>query len=176
MRLNRRLFDRVLHLIKMARNARRFGVQFHRRASFRPPEQVIVNGRLIHLRFPMEEGMKWDFLAVFLEDAYGLASCSNPVRTILDIGGNVGFFSVAAKHYFPHALVHSYEPNPHAFEYAATQSRQCNFKLFPEAVGGHGGQVSLDFCASLDSNQCRTKEDATGSVLKIALESLKAGS
>src|SRR5580704_11983014 len=105
----------------MARNARRFHVQFHRRASFRPPDEMVINGRRIYLRFPSEEGVKWDFLAVFLEDAYGLSSCRSQVRTILDIGGNVGFFSVAAKHFFPHAVVHTYEPNPRALEYAAVQ-------------------------------------------------------
>jgi FkbM family methyltransferase len=165
-----RLALRFLHLLRMVRNARRFGVRFHRRLTFCPPKQMVVNRRLIHLQFPLEEGVKWDFLAVFLEDAYGLANCGNPVRAILDIGGNVGFFSVAAKHYYPQAVVHSYEPNPLAFGYAASHSRQCDFRLFSEAVGGHSGQVSLDFCAGLDSNQCRTKEDAGGSVCKIGLD------
>jgi FkbM family methyltransferase len=164
------LTKRFLHLLKMARNARRFGIRFRRRATFFPPSELLVNGRPVHLRFPLEEGVKWDFLTVFLEDAYGLASCSNPICAILDIGGNVGFFSVAAKHYFPRAVVHTYEPNPAAFEYAATQSRQCNFTLFAEAVGGHSGPVSLDFCAGLDSNLCRTKEDPNGSVCKIGLD------
>jgi FkbM family methyltransferase len=165
-----RLAKRFLHLLKMARNARRFGLRFHRRATFSPPSKLLINRRLVHLRFPLEEGIKWDFVTVFLEDAYGLASCGIPIRAILDIGGNVGFFSVAAKHYFPGAVVHSYEPNPVAFEYAANQSRQCNFKLFAEAVGGHNGRVSLDFCAGLDSNLCRTKEDPTGSVCQIGLD------
>src|ERR1700722_3209016 len=141
------LANRFLHLLKMARNARRFGVRFCRRATFSPPSELLVNRQLVRLQFPLEEGVKWDFLSVFLEDTYGLGSCGVPIRTILDIGGNVGFFSVAAKHYFPRAVVHSYEPNPVAFEYAAAQSRQCNFKLFAEAVGGHRGRVSLDFCA-----------------------------
>jgi len=164
------VFGRFLHFLKMVRNARRFDVQFHRRASFRPPDKVVVNGKRIDLRFPLEEGVKWDFLAVFLEDAYGLAGCDQPVRAILDIGGNVGFFSLAAKHYFPKAVVHSYEPNPLAFEYAASQSQQCDFRLFPEAVGGHTGRVSMDFCAGLDSNLGRTKEDVRGSVPKIGLD------
>jgi FkbM family methyltransferase len=164
------LYIRFLGLLKMVRNARRFDVEFHRRASFHPPDQMMINGRRIHLRFPLEEGVKWDFLAVFLEDAYGLARCSEPINAVLDIGGNVGFFSLAAKHYFPHALVHSYEPNPRAFEYAAGQSQQGDFKLFPEAVGGHRGRVSMDFCAGLDSNLGRTKEDVKGSVPKIGLD------
>jgi FkbM family methyltransferase len=164
------VFGRFLLFLKMVRNARRFGVHFRRHASFQPPNQMVVNGRRIHLRFPLEEGVKWDFLSVFLEDTYGLAGCSQPINAVLDIGGNVGFFSLAAKHYFPHALVHSYEPNPRAFEYAAGQSQQGDFKLFPEAVGGHRGCVSMDFCAGLDSNLGRTKEDISGSVPKIALD------
>jgi hypothetical protein len=92
------LTNRLLHHLKMARNARRFGIRFRRRATFSPPGKLLVNGRLVHLRFPLKEGVKWDFLTVFLEDAYGLASCGIPIRAILDIGGNVGFFSVAAKH------------------------------------------------------------------------------
>jgi FkbM family methyltransferase len=118
----------------------------------------------------LEEGVKWDFIAVFLEDAYGLSSCRSQVRAVLDIGGNMGFFSVAAKHYFPHAVVHSYEPNPRALKYAASQSQRCDFKLFSEAVGGHSGRVALDFSAGSDSNLGRTKEEATGSVSKIGLD------
>jgi len=85
------LTNRLLHHLKMARNAR-FGMRFRRRATFSPPGKLLVNGRLVHLRFPLKEGVKWDFLTVFLA-SYGI-----PIRAILDIGGNVGFFSVAAKH------------------------------------------------------------------------------
>ena len=33
-------------------------------------------------------------------------------RAVLSISGNVGLFSMIARHHFPQVIIHCYEPNP----------------------------------------------------------------
>lgn len=162
--------NRLVHWWKMHRNAKFLGVPFYRRASFLPPHSVIINGQAVELLFLDEEGTKWDFISIFLEDIYGLKTTRGDIRSILDIGGNMGFFSVAARNQFPHSKIHCYEPNRDLFKFVTVQARTNNFGFFPEAVGGHCGSVSMDFSAGGDSNLGRTIDDASGPVPKISLD------
>ena len=52
-----------------------------------------------------------DFLSIFLDDDYYLERQNKEVSSVLDIGANLGFFSIAARNAFPNATIHSYEPN-----------------------------------------------------------------
>ena len=63
------------------------------------------------LSFPDEVGVVNDFLSIFLDDDYRLDRVKWPVGTVLDIGANLGFFSIAARNAFPEATIHAYEPN-----------------------------------------------------------------
>lgn len=161
---------RLAQLARMWRNGRRYGVRFYRRATFRPPQYLTVRGKKIELRFPQEEGVKWDFLGALLEDAYGLVPIKTKLSRIIDVGGNVGFFSIAARVRFPDAVVHAYEPNPGIASYIDFQSRSFGFSYFPEAVGGSAGQVSMDFSAGPDSNLGRAIETQDAGIRKISLD------
>jgi len=98
-----------------------------------------------------------------LDDGYGLSRIRKIPSTILDIGANLGFFALAAKSFFPDALVHCYEPNPRTYAFLDKNTHINNLITFQEAVGGKFGQVYLEERG--DSNQART----TGATEGIAV-------
>lgn len=121
------------------------------------------------LAAPGEQGAVSDCFTCFIEDEYGLGEVAPEVRTILDIGANLGFFSMAARSYFPAARIHAYEPNPRALAFATRNAATADFTLFGEAVGATAGSVSIEDTG--DSNQARTIA-ASGNgaqVAKVAL-------
>jgi FkbM family methyltransferase len=129
-----------------------------------------VDGQKHSLSFPDEEGVKWDFLSVVMEDVYGLKKSGRSLRNILDVGSNVGFFAAAARAHFPNALIHAYEPNPSIRTHIENQAKEFGFKYFGEAVGGHAGSVEMSFQAGSDINLGRVDEGKGGTITKIPLE------
>ncbi|MGC2165616.1 MAG: FkbM family methyltransferase [Gallionella sp.] len=158
----------VKHLHRISR-ARRFNVEFVRRASFKTPATIRVNGKAVPLAFPNEEGAMIDFLTCFIDDEYGLSKVQFPVDTVLDIGANIGFFSMAARSYFSNAKIHCYEPNPRALQYLTKNAETVKFDLYKEAVGSKAGFVTVD--DSGDSNQVKTRP-AGESGMRIPMASL----
>jgi FkbM family methyltransferase len=78
---------------------------------------IRVDSRIIHISVPNDERgrQESEFNHLYCDDPYRLATLPRGLRTVLDVGGNVGFFSIIARHYFPRALIHSYEPDPEIF-------------------------------------------------------------
>src|SRR5476649_1482869 len=91
----------------------RYGVVFLRSSHFHI-RRVKIGKKVIKLSVPPEEeeAMKYEFKNIFYNDCYGLRKIDGKVDSILDIGGNIGLFSLAARSHFPDARIHSYEPNP----------------------------------------------------------------
>lgn len=156
-----------LHAGRLTR-ARRFHVPFTRRARFRIPQQIWLGSRRVSLRVPDEGGITSDFLTCVIDDAYGLARLPSPPCSILDIGANVGFFSMAARAYFPAAIIHSYEPNPRVLGFLRAHALQSEFTCYPEAVGAEDGRVRMDNGG--DSNQARTSLADSGGIVQISLK------
>jgi FkbM family methyltransferase len=166
------MIERISTHLRRTLNARRFGVPFTRRASFVMPTRVRLRHRCVPLVFPPEQGAYSDFLACFINDEYGLREVAGPVHTIVDIGANVGFFSMAAQAYFPHARIHAYEPNPRVLQYTTTNAASAGFSVFAEAVGGSAGFVSIEDCG--DSNLARTVSmpDAAPTIPQVAVATI----
>lgn len=161
-------FRRVIRNFTLIRNARRFRIPFLRKALFRVPQTISINGTMCDLQFPDELGIRNDFLGCFIEDAYGLREFNFTPRTILDIGANVGFFSMAARSYYPQAMIHAYEPNPRIIEALANQARAAAFQYFSEAIGPESGTVEI--AENGDSNQARTRVSESGSIKQVSLQ------
>ena len=149
------------HLRRMSR-ARHFQVRFWRRATFKQPNEVRIGDRMTPIASPVEHGAAADFITCFIEDEYGLGEIRFPVATIIDIGANIGFLSMAARAYFPDATIHAYEPNPRVLAYARKNAAAAGFELFNEAVGGTAGTVSIE--DSGDSNQAITRSGGSSGV------------
>jgi FkbM family methyltransferase len=138
------MIDRFIKSLVFRRRWKQLGVRYLRSSAFNP-ETVVVSGKKIHLRFPDNEKdiLRHELGKIFYDDCYGLEKLSEPPATILDIGGNVGLFSLVARHRFPHAQIHCYEPNPDL-----KPNLQCNLgaldvKVFHEAVGPRSGRVEM---------------------------------
>lgn len=169
------LFMRLRLLIRRRQAARRFDVQFGRAATFRVPGKVRVNGRTEALNVPDELCQRTAFIEVLLDDCYGIRSIAKRARIerILDIGANVGLFSVAARAAWPSAIIHAYEPNPALEPLLAHQARISGAKVFTEAVGSNSGKVELEV-DPLHSVLSRALRSDNGSIpltaFRVALE------
>ena len=108
--------------------------------------RVRIAGNNVELRFPESERavFEHEFGEIFLRDCYGIASLPDDIRTVLDVGANLGLFSLAAIYRFPNAVVDSYEPNSAIEKYL--KSNLGNFGRQPKmcAVGGKSGMVNIE--------------------------------
>jgi FkbM family methyltransferase len=156
--------------LKRASNSRRYGVAFRRARSFTMPSSVRIGPASVALSYPGEGGVLADFVTCFLDDEYGLAASDGPCSAILDIGANVGFFTMAARSWFPNATIHAYEPNRRTLPYLRANTERCGVTVYPEAVGSKSGFITV--VDDGDSNLARTERaapDGEGSVALTAL-------
>ena len=160
------LFGKWFRLRRRRKRAARLGFEFKRASGFQPPRQIEVQGRPLTLSFPDEVGTTNDFLSIFLDDDYRLERQRWPVSTVLDIGANLGFFSIAARNAFPEAKIHAYEPNQTLQEYLNPHAEQASFDINYEAVGLDEGRVTLDVRG--ETNQTRSQLDESGDVPQVA--------
>lgn len=140
--------------LRRIRNSKKFGIPFQRRSTFTIPKTIHTAGFDFVVSFPPESGAATDFLTCFVEDEYGLRHAPAGTKTIVDIGANVGFFSMASRLWFPDAMIHAYEPNPRILKYTESNCTQANVHLFCEAVGSSAGYVNI--LDEGDSNQATT--------------------
>jgi FkbM family methyltransferase len=127
-----------------------------------------VNGRAVPLGARDEAGIRNDFVGVFLDDMYGLELLTQTPSKIVDVGANVGFFSMHARNLFPHARIHAYEPNMQLRSLLDGHGQSVGFDVFYEAVGPEDGMVSLDVRG--ESNQTRTFVGTTNLVRQVTLQ------
>jgi FkbM family methyltransferase len=85
----------------------------------------------------------YDLFNVLLDDEYGLGALPNTPSVIVDIGVNMGIFSLAAWEQFPRAKLFGYEPSPGAFTKATHNLKSTNVILFNEAVGRVAGMCTI---------------------------------
>jgi FkbM family methyltransferase len=157
------------------RNAWRLGIPFSRRASFRMPARIKLGSGFVDVHSNGDHGARIDFLMCLLEDGYGLEELRETPATILDIGANQGFFTLAARSFFPGATIHCYEPNPRILSILEKNAEAVRAEVFREAVGAADGAIFLEEAG--DSNQARTTSIATGTAvpqvsLRMAVERL----
>jgi FkbM family methyltransferase len=137
--------------------ARRLGFVFWRRRGFEVPSRLAVNGGSAPIECPAERGCRTDFIGIFLSDCYRLETVKRldgTIRTVLDVGANCGWFSIAARSHFPDAAIHAYEPNPAILPDLRHNTRDLGVVVHSEAVGASDGTVAM-VCGA-ETNQGRT--------------------
>lgn len=145
-------------------NAAQMGVYFPGTKQFKLPQQLLIRNNLVKIHAPEESGLAWDFINVLLDDEYGLYNISPPPATVLDIGANIGLFSLWAARCFPSAIIHAYEPNPRITLFTQKNLDQCGVNLFKEAIGSKTGFASL-----VDNSESRLCQIKTGSSQGITI-------
>jgi FkbM family methyltransferase len=138
----RRLYKSILTRVRFAR----FGI-FYLTSRSRSLASVRVAGRRVRISLPSEEKRvhEYEFGSLLFDDCYRLGQLPRTVRTVLDVGANVGLFSVTARHFFPNATIHAYEPNPSIEPYLRRNCEQISVSCHSEALGLQAGRVQLDF-------------------------------
>jgi FkbM family methyltransferase len=165
---SKRALGRVPQQIRSCLNALRFGFVFVRARWFKMPQKIKAVGKSVALHFPPDHSVSSDFLACCINNDYGLRRRLKNVETILDIGANVGFFSVAARSHYPRATIHAYEPNRRVLPFLRSNTAPLGIDIYPEAVGAHSGYVSMLDIG--DSNQARTLSNGDGDILQVSLD------
>lgn len=124
----------------------------------------------VDLVFPVEERQVFthEFCKIFLEDCYGLTSIMEKIETVLDIGANLGLFSLAARHRFPRAVIHAYEPNERLEPFLRSNLQPFQINTYMEALGSVHGRVHL----SHQGNSLHTisVNDPDGDVMQNTLD------
>jgi FkbM family methyltransferase len=154
--------------VERAINAGRFGFVFLRNKWFAMPSKIRVCGMPIQLTFPDEGGVKTDFVACIIRNDYGLRRRLGTVRTILDIGANLGWFSLSARNFYPQAKIHAYEPNPRIIPYLEANTSHSNINVFTSAVGRIAGQVSMEDTGNSNAAIARVSDD--GRIEQVSFE------
>jgi FkbM family methyltransferase len=122
----------------------KYGVVFLRSSRFQV-RQVKIAGHTVKLSVPPGEDkvMDYEFKNIFYDDCYGLGKLEGKVDSIMDVGSNLGFFSLAARSRFPQARIHSYEPNPKIQNHLLNNTRGLSIEVHPEAIGATAGFIEL---------------------------------
>ena len=166
--------DRLCWYLDAQRRSRRLGFRFLRRKAFKVPPHIVMNGGSVPIKLPAEHGCRVDFIGVFLSDCYRLETVKRldgAIRTVIDVGANCGWFSIAARSHFPDACVHAYEPNPNVLAALSHNAHQVDVVVHPEAVGATEGAVTI--VGGAESNQGRTVDG--GDIPRIAFATLIDG-
>lgn len=113
-----------------------------------------------------------EFKEVFFAGCYGrhLGELGNAAN-IVDIGANVGFFTLFAASRFPDAHIHSYEPVPANFQQLqANLARNPGLRVHPhpQAVGATAGRLAMHLnCGSQFTTSASLVTDAGGSTIEV---------
>ncbi len=81
-------------------------------------------------------------IGIVLNDTYGLKKFQN-LKNIVDIGANIGIFSIHAATLFPQAKILAYEPCSQTFANLKKNVDSFNVQVYPYAVGQQSGKVHL---------------------------------
>ena len=163
------MIQRIIDLVRRRQVASRLGVPFRRAANFMLPDRITLAGLDVELALPNEHGVKVAFVEILLDDCYlcnTFSKYGGPIKTVLDIGANVGLFGLQARNTFGDAVIHAYEPNPFLQEFLITQAQAANFSHFGEAVGAENGHVTLNF--EKESVLTRSVSDSNGKIPQVS--------
>jgi FkbM family methyltransferase len=150
-------------------NSLRFRSPFLLPRWFCTPREIRVAGKNVALEFPPGENTESDFIACFLRNSYGLRHKLGEVRSILDVGANVGFFSLAARSCYPGAVIHAYEPNPRVLPHLCANTKRFDISVFPEAVGSDKGFVTILDEGPSDEARTRKTLESSMAIRQVSL-------
>jgi FkbM family methyltransferase len=134
------------------------------------PNRLRLFGETLTLKYPDDPTLISDVINILLDDEYGLRNIRPPVSTVVDIGANIGLFSLWARHHFPTATIHAYEPNDAIWDFTVRNLRKAKVVLFNEGVGSEesAGTLILEHSSRLVA----TKKDSRGSVKLTGIDTV----
>ena len=104
-----------------------------------------------------------------MDDEYKLSLFKNEnIKNIVDVGANLGMFSVAARITFRDAKIHSYEPNPNNIPTLGKHGKEFNFEIHEEALGFEAGTGNLTLTTTHDTSARIIKSDIDKGVIVLS--------
>lgn len=87
------------------------------------------------------------------------------LNTIIDVGANKGQFALAANHFFPDALIFSFEPAPNSYKNLVNNTKlKKNICTFNFALGNNNGEVDFHLNNYTHASSILTLSDLQKSV------------
>lgn len=75
------------------------------------------------------------FSEVLLDDEYFLDDINDNISTVIDIGGNLGIFSIASRLHFPESTITAFEPSDRVFPILERNAKVFNYKCVQKGIG-----------------------------------------
>ena len=74
-----------------------------------------------------------------------LSQVDSTIKTIFDVGANIGQFSTAASYFYPNATIFSFEPDPETFSVLKKNTKELNnIKAHNYAFGNEDGKIEFN--------------------------------
>lgn len=110
------------------------------------------------------DGSSFPVREIFLHDEYRLGSLGHGPKSILDVGANVGVFTLRAAELFPEARISAFEPSPLAYQQLAQNVRAnpalSNIATHRCAVVGSSALHEVQFWIDATGSPCSTLIDS----------------
>lgn len=122
-------------------------------------------------RLSNSSGIRADAHGIFVRDMYYCRKIGACVQYVIDIGANIGLFSIYARALWPDAIIHGYEPQPEAWPWLSRNYVTIHGTWYPEAVGLERGWCVIEKDCNGLTNQARTmsSKKAASATPKVSL-------
>jgi FkbM family methyltransferase len=170
-KVSRNWSSKALDAINYRRRWAELGIYYLRGSGFKLDEITICN-KVIELSWPEGErdALSYEFGKIYHSDCYWLRQLDRPPITIADIGGNIGLFSITARHLFQTAKIALYEPNVNLLSHLSNNLYGLEIDVFLEAVGAENGFV--EFATNAGSLHGTTKKSDNGQIKIVELSTV----
>ncbi|MHB8789322.1 MAG: FkbM family methyltransferase [Desulfobulbaceae bacterium] len=84
-----------------------------------------------------------DIINLWLDDEYGIRQMNMVPGTVVDIGGNIGLFSLWVWCHFPNTRIYTFEPNPRVFEHLTKNLDPTHAKVRRAGVSFKPGRAEM---------------------------------
>lgn len=113
--------------------ALKYGFTYKRTKSFKTPKRIKHKSTYHDICFP--KGYEKLFSEVLLDDEYFLDDINDNISTVIDIGGNLGIFSIASRLHFPESTITAFEPSDKVFPILEKNAKVFNYKCVQKGIG-----------------------------------------
>jgi FkbM family methyltransferase len=165
------LISRTVLFLKRRVRSRIYGISFRGTSTPDSLAALRISGKVRTVLLPDNSGHWHDFINIFLDDEYGLQKLATAPKTILDLGGNVGLFSLYARDCFGDARIHCYEPNPELIPFLQANLEGLDIQIHEKAVGIKAGSCTME---TTSDNRCSAISAGEGDIEIEGFESVIA--
>lgn len=140
------MLSKIIRSLKYRKKMSEYGIFYIFKNQFDLSNLKVRNQRIrVAIPESEKETLGYELYSILINDCYHLSSLDKSIKTVLDVGANIGLFTIAASYYFPNATIHAYEPNPRIESYLEHNCLSVKAKYFLEAIGLNDSWVNLNF-------------------------------